>query len=589
MKRQIYLDGTPFDIEGEITEKNITPWTVQISAGSREYSDFSQASLREYHDMRGGAGLESETGTETGRFYWSEGVETSIERCVVPGPKINTAGTFGVAPVKIIDFEGSTYGIGHNLIAKWNTGTSAWDSKKANFASPIDAVVFTDSTDSYLVVSSATAATYSIDGTTWNTLTGCKGYLAEFDNRLLGFYGQTVYYSPRDNLDGTWASFNVAADYGTPKSLFSGKLLTTDDPVPYLVSTKGLWAVDFWHQMIYRQEINFPPHTNAGAAGMYWNSYVFGATGPGIKKISPGMAQDIGPDQDDGLPAGYRGYVADMIGLSDWMIFCVNGGSTDKSSIFKRHGTLGGNHQVYSTSAANNAITCIHHSPSSTYTNGRLWWGEGTGIKYCMFPDLGSNVTDISTYEYIQAPVGLIYPICRPLAAITKTALTVKAVTKNCNANRYLTVYYDIDNTGSFTELGSFATSPLPTMLSFASGAGLEFRTIQFKVKPVTNSDTSVPELESLMFSYFTNPVPLRGWEFNVIASQHDAKTLIDALVTIQEKNTLVAFYPSGDNVKGTSYNVKLTQLPKQIHWDMPRHGDEKGLLRVVVEEIFKG
>ena len=209
-------------------------------------------------------------------------------------------------------------------------------------------------------------------------------------------------------------------------------------------------------------------------------------------------------------------------------------------------------------------------------------------IKYCMFPDTGSNVTDISTYEYILAPEGLTYPICRPLAAITKTALVLKAVTKNCNADRKFTVYYDIDNTGSFTELGSFATSPLPTALEFASGAGIVFRTIQFKVKPVTNSATSVPELESLMFGYFSNPVPLRGWEFNIAATQHNAKAKIDALVTIQEKNTLVDFYPSGDT-GDTSYKVKLTQLPKQLHWVLNTKGSKEGVLRVVVEEIFKG
>ena len=588
MSREILLDSKRFQITGEIVRKNINPWTAKISSGSREYSDLSQASLREWHDLRGGLGLESELATETGRFYWSEGVDTSIERCLIPGPKVNTAATFGVAAVKIIDFAGDTYAIGTSVCKVWDpTGTPAWDvADAAALASPLDAIVVTDETSTYLVVSNATAARYTTDGSSWSALTGCKGYLAVFDNRLCGFYGHTLNYSPHGNIDGTWATFDVSAYLGTVNSLFEGKLLQSGDPVLYMATSEGLWAIDFFTQRIYKQEISFPPHDYAGYAGMYWNSYVWISTGAGIKKVTPSMATDVGVDQDDGLPSGYQGSVWDMEGLSDWMVFAVNGGTTDKSSIFKRHSTIGGNHQIYTTAAINNQIRCLHFSPSSMYANGRLWWGEGTAIKYCMLPDFVANPTAISDYEYVASSSKFILPIYRPLAVIDKVALLVRAITKNCDATTYITIYYKLDNGSWETALGTFTTSPQPTALLFAAGVGIEFRTITFGVEFTTASPyTTAPELESLMFGFLPSPEPIKGWQFNITATQDNAEKILSDLETIQDKNPLVPFYPTG-NSSDTAYNVKLTTMPFRFHHEANR---TEGQITVDVQQIFIG
>jgi len=319
---------------------------------------------------------------------------------------------------------------------------------------------------------------------------------------------------------------------------------------------------------------------------MYWNSYVWISTGAGIKKVTPGMTTDIGVDQDDGLPSGYQGCVWDMKGLSDWMVYCVNGGISDKSSIFKRHSTIGGNHQIYTTSAVNNPIRCIHFSPSSMYTNGRLWWGEGTGIKYCMLPDFNANPTAISGYEYVASSNKFILPVCRPLAVIDKVALLVRAITKNCDEHNYITVYYKIDDGDWETALGTFKTSPQPPALTFASGVGTEFRTITFGVEFTTVSPyTTAAELECLMFGFLPCPEPIKGWQFNIVATQDNAEKILSDLETIQDKNTLIAFYPTGDS-NDTAYNVKLITMPFRFHHEANR---TEGQITIDVQEIFKG
>lgn len=592
MKSQVVLDSNTYDVEGQITCKAITPWSIKLSGGSKEYTDLSQVNAKEWKDGRGGIGLKREGIADESRHFWTEGMHTSAPNALAMlGPKVTTAGTFAKACTGMLDFESNTYAYGDNLIAKWNAATPAWDSKETGLDDPIDGIVVTDETDTYAVVSSATAAEYSADGTTWTPLTGCKGYLAVIDNRLCGFYGQTLNYSPRGNIDGTWATFVVSAYLGTVHRLFQGKLLTNDEPVLYLVSSEGLWAIDFWTQRIYKQEISYPPHTNAGHDGMYWNSYIWVATGPGIKKISPSMASDVGPDQDAGLPGGYQGCVYAMTAQSDWLIYAVNGGSTDKSTIFKHHGTIGGNQQIYSTAAINKPIRCVHYSPSSLYTNGRLWWGEHTGIKYCMMPDFNANPREILSYEFVTTSGKGILPIYRPVAVMKKAALEVRAITRNCTAAKKITVYYRTDNDvedavgTDWTSLGTFITSPLPTALSFASGVGLEYYNIQLGYVLETDAAAVTPVLECLVLASLIKPVEIKGWEFNIRATSHNSETILSNLATTKAKTTLVTFYPTG-NTSDTAYYVAITNAPKMTEME---GGQEKGFITVRVEEIFKG
>ena len=452
----------------------------------------------------------------------------------------------------------------------------------------------TDSTDTYLVVSDATSAKYTTDGSSWSALTGCKGYLAVLDNKLYVFYGQTMNYSEAKDIDGTWDTCDVSMYYGTLHGLFTARSQRTDEPLLCINTSEALWTFDPWVNEVYPY-LRLTGHTYAGKAAMFWNSYIFVSTGPGIKKIAGNLVTDIGTDQDDGLPLTYHGYVSDMCPAADgsWMVFSVQkDSSTDKSSIFKRHGTIGGNQQIYSTSAANTAITCVHYSPSHLYTNGRLWWGEGTSVKYCMMPTFNTDVTQSSTYEYVTTSGKLIYPVFRPLSAFNKLAIRVRATTKGCDANKKFNINYRTNANcanavgSNWTSLGSFATSPSPTDLSFASGAGLEFKQIQFAVDGATNSATATPELLSFEFDYDAGAKRIRGWTFHVKVGQHNSTEIIDNLHTSQDKDTLLLYYPSGDSTHGDSYRVKVSNIAENVVWNMFRR---TGTIQVSVEELIRG
>ncbi len=440
----------------------------------------------------------------------------------------------------------------------------------------------------------------------FDTITGTTGYIHEVDfgAKFLGYMagfesklwcittdGKGIISSATNDIDDYYDTFDLTGDFGTVYDLFEGKLLSDGSPILYSTGTQGTYTIDTVTELAYEQEVSYPPLTYSGHKGLYWNANVWVTTGYGILKIASSMATEIGPNQDDGLPSGYQGYIYDMVAVNNWLVYCVNGGTTDKSSILKRNLSYGGSLQVYTTSAVNKPIACLWHSPSSLYTNGRLWFGEGTDVKYMMFPDTTSNPKQVATYDYVSASGYGKFPILRKLAIIDKVALGVTAITKSCDiagdANEYIEVFYGLNGAEPTTSLGVFETSPKPTALSFNSGLGTEFYTIQFATKLYRGTtETASPELESLVFSYYGTPETINAWLFNIDATGDEGDRIFTEFETIRDTKILSAFYPSGDTAK-TSYSVKLTAMPSREWWE--NQGRREGVFQVVCEEIWNG
>ena len=585
----ITLNDKRIEIKGEIAEKQQAPWAAKIGSGTTEFGNFLPCDIKEWRDLRGGIGLESEE-KPSNRLYWSEGVETSKEGYIVPGPYIETAGALGAAPIKFADYNGTgaslVYVIADDICSVWNpAGTPAWDDTDDGTAlsDPTDMIVATDATDTYLITCNGVSMRYTANGTAWGAHPSTQAikYMAMFDKRLIGIDAgyKKLWYSPRENIDGTLASFNLSGDYSVVTKLFTGKLLTgLGEPTIYMQTDTGLFVIDFYTQTCYKMEVRYPATTNA-RAGMYWNSYLFIGTGSGIRRITPNLNSPWGPDQDDGLPADFQGYIYDMLGTSHWVVACVAGGTKD--SILKRHESLGGWHQVYSSTSA---IECIHWSP--IYSPGRLWFGDGAAVKYIQFPDKTHDITKVSGYKYCAA--GTLYlPRMSSVSIVPKVALKVEALTKDLvAANETLTPSYivndDISMTGGdWTALGAFTVDPRPSS-AFNSSLGISFYDIALKIVFASGATDKAAKIKTIGLYYLTLPPAVSAWQFTVKALGDRAKEVITNLETARDSTVLVNFSPDGDLNKSEKY-VRIMSMPSK-RW-LDANAAEK-VFNVVVTEV---
>ncbi len=580
----ITLNNKQYEIES-IQEKQVSPFTAKISSGNVEWGDYAPCSIQEYRDFRGGLGLESEE-KPSGRFYWSDGVETTKEGYATLGPLVTTAGAFNTQPLKIIDFQSGTYAFGNSVCKKWNTGTSAWDSSHNGtpLATPTDVITVTDATDEYMIACNGTAVQTSIDGGTWlaHPSTQTIKYMCMFDKRLIGVNAtyNKIWYSPREDIDGTLASFNITGDYSIVTDLFDGKLLTTGEPCIYMLTDTGLWAIDFYTQTCWKMEVRYPYTTNA-RVGMYWNSLVYVGTGEGITRVSPNQITQWGTDTDDGLPGTYQGYVYDMIGTAHWVIMVMAGGTND--SIFKRHESSGGWHQIYSSSSA---IECVHYSPGSLYTNGRLWFGDGTNIKYIMFPDTTHDVTKVSTYTYATSGDLYLTRFSR-VSSMPKVALEIAAVVEDLNDGEIVTPYYILNDPSSLTaadwiELNEWRTEPQVSS-TINSGAGERFYEICFRLHLQRGSTTTKsPKVKSIGFKYLPLPSTITSWMFQVKAEGDRAKEIVDDLTDARDNSVLCNFSPDGDTNISEKF-VRIVSMPSRR--ELEGISAER-LLQITVSEV---
>lgn len=589
----VMLNNKRIEIQGKVLERQVTPWSSKISMGSKNFADFLPCSIREYSDLTGGIGLDSES-VETNRIMWSESIETTKSGELTLGPEVVAVGDFNAVPLKMIEFGTVQYAFsdGGSFYNNSETWTATGD--PSPLSSPTDALVFKDATDSYLIVCNGSDVRYASvgygDSQDWATLsTSDVKYMCSFDKRLIGINstGSTVYYSDRDNCDnaagGEMDSFSISGDWTEVYDLWSGLLPTVDEDGIYMLTDVGLYVIDFWTRIPYKQHVRYPKTSNA-LVGMCWNGNVYCATGSGISVITPDnkVNPDFGPDADSGLPSQYVGYIYDMIGLSNWIVICVSNASY--STILKRHVSKGGWHEVYSGSSN---IRCLMWS--GVTAPGYLYFQLGSDIYKLQFPDTTHDITKVEGYTYNSGEDAgiLIYPALRSVSTIPKTVVAIGALTAGLDANVNIKVYgrTDDDITSdigeNWTLYGTFTSNGHPPDLSINSGYGYSFNDIQLKAAFTTNSNSSTPTLKSLVMKYITNPPVVTAWEFNIAARGKEAKQIIADLEAARDSSTLVNFSPVGDLAISTKY-VRIEALPS-VH-DLDDYATEKNYTVRVTE-----
>jgi hypothetical protein len=445
----------------------------------------------------------------------------------------------------------------------------------------------------YLCVASRESGSVKTASSTGATWTDCAkdaagglpgAYFAQYLNRLCALNNQNsgFQYSSANDITANWtekASFpNLPGNF---TDMYVAKD-ASDDPILYFLTPTGKYYLDVFTNFVFGPtEITWEYDENSGKKGLYFRGFCFDAVGKGIYQSLGDEATFFGPDMDDGLPEDSQGFIADMIGVGFWVVIAVNGGTSNKSGIYKKY--INGKHwHVVYKGSVNTPISCLF------WDSGTLYFGEGTNVKSLPFSNTTDNYAKLSTHTYSASGDLLDSYFHSEFEAMPKVAHKLRAVTQDCNSNETITIYYRKDDETAWTELGTFSDSPRPTALSFGTNsAGVEFERIQFKRSFARGSTTTnSPKIESLTLEYRVIPPVLWGWTFKADATTHgdvSGKTVLEALKTALETNTLMSFFPDGD--KGsTEYFVETSQMPGN---EKDTEFGEEGIYQVTVQEVI--
>lgn len=450
-------------------------------------------------------------------------------------------------------------------------------------------------TGHYLCIASRESGSIKTTSATGAAWTDCakdagggfaSAHFAQYLNRLcvIGYRRLGFGYSSVNDINANWTE--KSAFPNLPQNftdLFVGRD-AGDDPALYFLTPVGMYYLDVFTNFVFGPtEVTWEYDSTSGKVGFYGRGGHYIAVGKGIYNVNKGVVALIGPDRDDGLPEDLQGTITDMIQVGFWLVIAIDGGISNKSSIMKRYITGNHWHPVY-VGSANTPIRALF------WDSGTLYFGEGTNVKSLPFSNKTENVAKLSTHTY-SASGDLIYPYFHSeFEAMPKVAHKVRAVTEDCDSDDKITIWYRTDETTTWTELGSFESSPRPTALPFpASGdaIGVSFERIQFKAAFARGSTTTnSPKLVSLILEYRVVPPVLWGFDVRVVARTQGDQTgqsIIDALKTAIETATLLSFYPTGDKSK-TEYFVEVKGMPGN---EAGTEFGTEGIYQLSVEQVI--
>jgi len=146
-------------------------------------------------------------------------------------------------------------------------------------------------------------------------------------------------------------------------------------------------------------------------------------------------------------------------------------------------------------------------------------------------------------------------------AAGNKLALALRTVTSGCSSNVNIVITYALDfDEDTYYSLNTITTNGT-NEAEFASGAGIAFASIKFKVALATNDADNSPDLNLIELRWREKIPPKFGFSVSVDAAKSFAgnspKQTMDNITTVINEPTLVAFTYKDDDSDRT-YNVDL-------------------------------
>jgi len=594
---EVLLNSKRYKISGPVRKTLVSIAAPRFTIGDTQRGADPRASILTQNDFRGGIGWNR--GLDSGsadRAWWTTCQTRFKGHLLLPRKPNVTATNTGSGTIKsVIDFTvGASTEIytvnSNNKVYKYNNASDSWSSPLKTLTDPTgETLVFRDTTASYMIFARGESGySYTSDAATFVDKTVANNAINNVEFFAI-WHGQ-VWGIDYNGMLKQWASGPASAP--TEKALlplpdgYVTSLFVYRDasgsPIIYAGTKVGLWAFDETNNRWEATELRLPFHERSGSGTVVWRDAVYFPAGNAIYKYQTGsntaVVSLVGFDRDHGIPEAYAGQVIKLIGTHNDLIAFVNADTSAGYSVFatgRQASGFGGASTVVSGTGAsavlgfndtawevkwvgltNTGLNAAH--VGFAYNEYRMWFGVGSFLYWIeLSPDV-INPEQTTGFEYDTGGGVLETPwFDGGDAAGNKTAIALRAITSGCSNAVTVQVSYAVDFNESYTSLGTI-TANGTTTYDFASGVGVEFSSIKFKVTLASNSTSSSPDLNLIELRWREKIPPKYGFTVTIDAAKSfrgsSPKQILDNITTVINTNTLVPFTYKDSDTDRTYY-----------------------------------
>jgi len=525
-RNQISLNGVLYPTRGPVTSSLIKYPDKQVF-GDQNKDTHPYTSVITWTDWSGGTGLWRTNGRDQDLDrYWHSLLDTSIPGRVILPVQVESAADPGVTGSIDVIVERDD-----SLIVALGGGTDvrAYSVSDNSWGSTLDTLGDKATDGVQLTTGDASSTEYAVfahhdvGGSGWShyngstftaNLTTDAKYLTVWDNKLWGI----------DNTGQIWhVPLTTTLPTGNGTEILGGKLHRPAGwvtnmfvgPIPggdaiYVACQDGLYVYDVDHETFHPTAVQFPRHQKGGMGACTWRGDIYISAGLGVYRYIPGAGIfAVGPDADQGMISTMRGDIERLIPTHNFLFALINGNTISPLMTYNGRGwhfwTIGS----YTTDVESML-------PTDANSNFRMYFARNNRVVYTgLDPDVVNPDEVTRNYEGggLGGGSGALYLLTSWFDAgqpeIDKTALRIRAETKDCDADDSIRVEFAINYSESFSSdvlnitSDGVATGTFPTIGDATNEAGSSFRAIQFRISMVRGSTATItPQLLTLTLEW---------------------------------------------------------------------------------------
>ena len=194
-----------------------------------------------------------------------------------------------------------------------------------------------------------------------------------------------------------------------------------------------------------------------------------------------------------------------------------------------------------------------------------MWWGFNDRVYHMTMPSNIINPSEVSDFAYGESGVHETPWVHAGQSEVDKLAINLKVEVQDTSSDETVAVSYAIDYSESYTSMGTITSDGITTY-QFASGVGVTFRAIKFKLTFARTSGVAskllTPDVVSLTLE-FRKKLPAK-WghqariNLNKTYKGKSPRDLRSSLVSAIEGTTLVEFTFRDDSGGTRNYYVDI-------------------------------